>query len=113
MLRQVLKFYDKSEKDKLKILEDLCSEVQIKDYLKAFFNIEHEESFIKKKMRDISDNETKRFLICFDYIEQLVESSEEESIEFSEFLVELLDGCPQLRILVTSEAAMKHLPYQY
>ena len=43
ILRQVLKFHDKSDQERQKVIAELCSEVQIKDYLKDFLNDKHSE----------------------------------------------------------------------
>lgn len=49
-------------------------------------------------------------MLCFDNIEKLNTESEEECSEFKEFLVELLEECKNLTIIVTSLGSLQDLP---
>lgn len=91
-------------------MQNLGSQVEIKDYLKDFFNERHNENFQKKKHRDLADSDAKNFLLCLDNIEKLATSSDEERTEFKKFIAEILDYCPNLSIIVTSLYSLQDLP---
>ena len=81
--------------------------------MKSFFNDEHGEQYRKKKPCIVQHSDEKKFILCFDYIEQLVKESEEECNEFKNFIVELLEDCENLSIVITSLVSLHNLPKNY
>lgn len=92
------------------MIEDMCSEDKLKDFLKDFFSGRNSYSLAKKKFRS-KNGDPELFLLCLDNIEEMIISDEDGN--FKAFLSELYDDCPNLRILVTSILTLGTLPNQH
>lgn len=107
ILRSILKVIDLSEQKKTEMVEALCSEDKLKDYLKDFFNGNRKEPFVKKRHKS-QRGDRELFMLCLDNIEEMILNDEDG--DFKTFLAELYDECSDLRILVTSILTLGTLP---
>lgn len=93
--------FDKGDREAQRNFEEQhCTRSSMIAYFISFFNNKQEEKL--KKSSKLS-GEQHLFLLCLDNAEKILENDREE---FLDFLEELYDSCPDIRVIITSDCAI-------
>ena len=111
VLKEMQKYIYKSlilNKDEInELTRRTCTERDLTEYIINFFNNYHKpeiaDKFKRKKQAKKSGNE---FLICFDNAEEIINR---EQNKFQLLLKKMLEYCPQLRLIITSNKPLNEM----
>lgn len=109
IMQSITESLDVTHEEKLKIFEDNFTQEDMIEYLRRFFNKKLSTSYRFKKEKSKGNNSAQNqlFLICLDNVSTLIEHNREE---FVQFLSLMYNECPNLRIIITSNSDIGHIP---